>query len=266
LGWVRATTADNFPVDQLLDYEIDLPVLEEQRRIAAILDQADEVRTQKRRLRDAVVTLRMSIFADTFGTTEATTTLGECGEVQGGLQVSAKRSGLPLELPYLRVANVYRSRLDLTEVKMIRANEAEAARTRLEPGDLLFVEGHANPNEVGRAALWDGSIPNCVHQNHLIRVRLNRKMLLPEFAVTWFNSTAGAKHFRQSGKTTSGLNTISASEVRSAPTPIPPINEQQEFSRLVRKVGSLTDDYDSSIALADRLFSSLQSRAFAGQL
>jgi type I restriction enzyme S subunit len=190
LGWVRATTADNFPIDQLLDYEIDLPVFEEQRRIAAILDHADNIRAQKRSFRDAVATLKLSAFEDLFGSTQPTAALGDCGEVQGGLQVSAKRAGLPIELPYLRVANVYRGRLDLGEVKTIRATEAEAARTRLEVGDLLFVEGHANPKEVGRIAMWDGSISNCVHQNHLIRVRLNTKKILPDFADIWFNSNA----------------------------------------------------------------------------
>jgi type I restriction enzyme, S subunit len=124
------TTMPNLNQAIVANLHFPLPPLTEQRRIAAILDQADEVRSQKRRLRSAVGALGMSIFADMFGTARATTTLGECGEVQGGLQVSAKRVGLALELPYLRVANVYRGRLDLAEVRTIRAREAEAARTR----------------------------------------------------------------------------------------------------------------------------------------
>lgn len=140
----------------------------------------------------------------------------------GELQVTSKRQSLPLSRPYLRVANVHRGRLDLTEVKTIPVTQVEVDRTRLNVGDLLFVEGHANPQEVGRVAVWDGSVPDRVHQNHLIRVRLDRSVLLPEFAVRWFNSPAGASHFRRAGKTTSGLNTISASTVRSAPVQLPP--------------------------------------------
>ncbi|MEO5897507.1 MAG: restriction endonuclease subunit S, partial [Vicinamibacterales bacterium] len=68
-------------------------------------------------------------------------------------------------MPYLRVANVYRGVLDLREIKTIRATEAEIARTTLLKDDFLVVEGHGNPSEVGRGALWDGSIPGCVHQN-----------------------------------------------------------------------------------------------------
>ena len=243
-----------------------LPSLDEQRRIAAILNQANDIRAASCRPRELIAAMKESIFAEMFSATEARATLGECGSVRGGLQVSVKRSGLPIELPYLRVANVHRGRLDLTEVKTIRATEVEAARTRLEQGDLLFVEGHANPNEIGRVAVWNGSIPKCIHQNHLIRVRLNTDLLLPEFAVMWFNSSAGARHLRQAGKTTSGLNTISASQIKSAPIPLPPIEAQQRYSRLSRAVDCRIGEYDRSIKLGNELFASLQSRAFSGQL
>ena len=90
--------------------------------------------------------------------------LGEISEIQGGLQVTKRRNSLPVEVPYLRVANVYRNYLDLDEIKKIRLTERELKRTSLEKGDLLVVEGHGNPNEVGRVAMWDGSISPCVHQ------------------------------------------------------------------------------------------------------
>lgn len=50
LSWVRATTADNFPIGKLLDVEIMLPALNEQRRIAAALDAADAIRTKRRQV------------------------------------------------------------------------------------------------------------------------------------------------------------------------------------------------------------------------
>ncbi|CAJ1494390.1 restriction endonuclease subunit S [[Mycobacterium] burgundiense] len=168
-----------------------------------------------------------------------TVSLGDCGEIQGGLQVTSKRDSLPLSRPYLRVANVYRGRLDLTEIKTICATQTEIDRTRLEPGDLLFVEGHGNPEEVGRVAMWNGSVPDCVHQNHLIRVRLDRNVLIPEFAARWFNSPAGASHFRRAGKTTSGLNTISTHTVRSAVTPLPPLDEQRRIAAILDRVDEL---------------------------
>lgn len=182
-----------------------------------------------------------------------TVALGDCGAVQGGLQVSSKRTGLPLSRPYLRVANVHRGRLNLGEVKMIDATQAEVERTELQVGDLLFVEGHANPQEVGRVASWDGSIPRCVHQNHLIRFRPNPEVLLPEYAVRWFNSPAGAKHFQRSGKTTSGLNTISASTVRSAPTLLPPLDAQRRIAAVLDRAAGLSELRRSATDLINQL-------------
>jgi type I restriction enzyme S subunit len=251
---------------EFLATRIPLPPLDEQRRIAAILDQAASERERVTRRRDSVAGIRTALFHEMFGGYEPTDMLSDYCEVQGGLQVSTKRNALPVEVPYLRVANVYRDRLDLGEVKMLKATEAEAARTRLEPGDLLFVEGHANPNEVGRSAVWDGSIPGCVHQNHLIRARLDSEKLLPDFAVAWFKTAEGSAHFRRAGKTTSGLNTISASQVRSALLPIPPIEEQRLFADRCRDVRRLIQKCADAAMLTNDLCASLQSRAFSGKL
>lgn len=246
--------------------EIPVPPLDEQRRIAAILDHADALRAKRRQVLAHLDTLTQSIFHDMFATVAADATVGEVAEIQGGLQVSSKRAGLPVEAPYLRVANAQRGRLDLSEVKTIRGTHAEIERTTLVAGDLLFVEGHANPLEIGRVALWAGEIAGCVHQNHLIRSRLDPSRALPIFAATWLNSDLGAAHFRRAGRTTSGLNTISASTVRSAPLPLPNLARQHEFARRIRSVNAEHVAVLETLAAADELFSSLQSRAFRGEL
>src|SRR5690606_5158191 len=67
LQWVRATTADNFPVDKLKHLEIPLPPLPEQRRIAQILDKADALRAKRRAALGRLDTLTRSTFLDMFG-------------------------------------------------------------------------------------------------------------------------------------------------------------------------------------------------------
>lgn len=67
LGWVRATTADNFPVESLRGLEIPLPPLDEQRRIAAILDKADALRQKRKRAIALLDSLMQSIFLEMFG-------------------------------------------------------------------------------------------------------------------------------------------------------------------------------------------------------
>ncbi|ART68894.1 hypothetical protein BTO20_10120 [Mycobacterium dioxanotrophicus] len=260
------TTMPNLNQEIVSKIQISLPPLDEQRRIAAILDHTDAIRIKQRAAIDCVNQLGHSEFARMFDGIKPQATLGECGDIQGGLQVTKARDSLPLAMPYLRVANVHRGRLDLSEVKLISVTATEQARTRLESGDLLFVEGHANPREVGRVAMWTGEIHDCVHQNHLIRFRPNADRLDPVFAVAWFNSEAGASHFRRAGNTTSGLNTISTSTVRSAPTAIPPIGEQRRFRQFVSRVQQQHQHQLEVLAQIDELFASLQSRAFRGEL
>lgn len=251
----------------LMSLPVPLPPLDEQRRIVSILNRAAKIeRLQKQaqeRLREFIPALFIKMFGDPatnpMGWERAT--LGELSQVQGGLQVTRKRKVHPLETPYLRVANVLRNRLDLREVKSMRVNEKELTRVQLMRGDLLIVEGHGNPSEIGRVAIWDGSIFDCVHQNHLIRVRLDRSMMLPEFACSYLNSLPGRQHLIRSGKTTSGLNTITTSNVKSCMIFTPPIRLQTLFAHFVadahRLAATATTGNHRTLALSTSLMSQL---------
>jgi type I restriction enzyme S subunit len=150
---------------------IALPLPEEQRRIVGLLDRAAEIRRRAEAARAKARAVIPALFLDTFGDPATNpkgwpvTALGNVADVQGGLQVSAAREVLPEELPYLRVANVLRGVLDLSEIKLIRMTKSERQRTLLRTGDVLIVEGHGNPKEIGRAAVWGGSIDPCTHHN-----------------------------------------------------------------------------------------------------
>ena len=165
--------------------EVPVPPLDEQRRIVAILNRAAKIERLRaraaERLREFVPALFVRMFGDPAENPKRwrTASVGAVCEVQGGLQVTKKRAAHPLAAPYLRVANVLRDELVLGQIKWIRLTDREFRRVRLEKGDLLVVEGHGNANEIGRVAVWDGSIVDCVHQNHLIRARPDAESVLP---------------------------------------------------------------------------------------
>lgn len=242
--------------------------LDEQRQIAALLDKAEELRAKRRAAIVLLDQLPQAIFLEMFGDPATNpkgwplTTMGAVADVQGGLQVSSARKSLPIEIPYLRVANVYRGYLNLSEIKQIRATESEIARTTLKADDLLIVEGHGNAAEIGRGALWDGSIVPCIHQNHLIRVRFNPTTVVPLYASAYINSIAGRRHLLRAGNTTSGLNTISVSDVRGTPILQPPIGVQQQFAARVKSIHSSKAAQQSALVKLDGLFTSLQAIAF----
>jgi type I restriction enzyme, S subunit len=260
------------PEDYLASLPLPLPAVAEQRRIAAILDQADALRAQRQQALAELEKLAQAVFVEMFGDTVTNSMewpflpIGKLADVQGGLQVTSARKELPIEAPYLRVANVHRGYLLLDEIKTIRATPAEIARTTLCTHDLLVVEGHGNPEEIGRAALWSGELRSCVHQNHLIRVRFDNSKVNPVYACTYLNSTGGRRHLLRAGKTTSGLNTISVSNVREAPVALPPVELQKTFATRMEAIEAHKASRRAALAESDALFASLQHHAFSGAL
>ena len=117
--------------------------------------------------------------------------------------------------------------LDLDEIKYINVPDAEMPKLRLEVGDVLLCEGNS-PDLVGRGAIWSGEIEDCVHQNHVLRVRVDRERLLPEFVLAVINSSHGQAYFRSKAKRTTNLASINSKEVAGLPVPVLSIARQQD--------------------------------------
>jgi type I restriction enzyme S subunit len=154
--------------------------------------------------------------------------LGQFGKVSYGIQkCPGNRPGTHAR-PYLRVANVQRGILDLREIKYINVPDEEMPRLRLEAGDLLLCEGNS-PDLVGRGAIWRGEIEDCVHQNHILRVRVDQNRLLPEFVLAVINSGHGQAYFRSKAKRTTNLASINSKEVAGLPVPDVSISQQEKL-------------------------------------
>lgn len=174
------------------------------------------------------------------------TTIGAVAEVSGGLTKNAKRDAFPLKRPYLTVANVYSNRLDLTEVGEIGVQETELSRTTLQPGDLLVVEGNGSISQLGRVALWTGAIPGCLHQNHLIKIRVAQGVA-PKWVLYWMMSPDGRAAIEKVGSSTSGLHTLSISKVEALPVKVYPLPEQHRIIAAVETHFSRIDDTVASL-------------------
>jgi type I restriction enzyme, S subunit len=196
-------------------------------------------------------------------------TLGEIGEIVGGATVDKKRKPAnPATVPYLRVANVQRGHVDLSEVKFITVDRSAAEKLRLLPGDLLLNEG-GDRDKIGRGWVWDGSIPEMIHQNHVFRVRLRDAALNP-FFVSHYANQMGRRFFIEEGKQTTNLASISLSKISMLPVPIPPPAEAVEILRLVSDALTAAADtlaiFDAEAADAMRLKQSILKAAFEGRL
>ena len=191
------------------------------------------------------------------------------GDVTGGITKNQKRNALPLKAKYLRVANVYSNRLILDQVMEIGITEEELRRTRLATGDLLFVEGNGSIEQIGRVAIWDGSVPDMTHQNHLIRFSANG-LLSSRFALYFMMSPIGRSRIMDQASSTSGLHTLSISKVEALFVPLCSSAEQAEIVCILddrlESVAMLQAEIDANLARADALRQSILKRAFSGQL
>ncbi|PZO39848.1 MAG: restriction endonuclease subunit S [Pseudanabaena frigida] len=264
----RGVTQKFVSLQMLRDLQIPLPPIAEQKRIAAICAKADRLRRSRRYALELSDTYLRSVFLEMFGDPIENSkgwdieNLGEISQVQGGLQVTPRRDVLPIKAPYLRVANVYRNYLELGEIKQIGLTEDELVKVKLEKNDVLIIEGHGNTQEIGRCAVWNGSISPCVHQNHIIRVRADSKSINSLFLSHYINGSGGKKYFHGSSNTTSGLNTISTGIVKDCPIFLPPLPLQEKFAAIVQKSDRIRAQQREALRQAEHLFQTILHRAF----
>lgn len=209
--------------------EFALPPVEEQHEIVQVLaathECADAYQASEAALKTLLLSRTDELFSGRAEDGAKAQVMGDIAEVQYGLTINAKRRTIEKQSPYLRVANIQRFHIDLSEVKDVGVDGKDDGCI-LQRNDILVVEGHADIAELGRASIWENQLPICHHQNHLIRIRC-RPEVDPYYVLEYVNSPVGRAYFRGRGKSTSGLNTINSTVVREMPIPIPPLATQK---------------------------------------
>ena len=238
----------------MVQLELPIPSLTEQRRIAEILDTADEAIQSTERLIAKLELAKKGILHDllTRAITESgkTASLGDVSAIAGGVTLGRPIAGSgSIELPYLRVANVQDGFIDTSEMKEVRILRKELERYQLRAGDVLMTEG-GDFDKLGRGAVWDGSIDPCLHQNHIFRVRCDSSVLLPEFLAMYSASPAGRRHFVLISKQTTNLASINMTQLKAFPVPIPPLREQ---SRIVTFAETQADEIRAELEVLRKL-------------
>ena len=189
--------------------------------------------------------------------------------LKGGITVDSKRKdSTARSVPYLRVANVQRGYLDLSEVKFIDAPESDIKELRLQRGDILFNEG-GDRDKLGRGWIWEEQLSDCIHQNHVFRARLFLSEVSSKL-VSWWGNSFGKDYFLREGKQTTNLASINLTKLSAFPVPLPPAAEQdrlvEEVDRRLSLVREVETQVDANHKRAKRLRQSILSSAFSGQL
>jgi type I restriction enzyme S subunit len=261
--------------------EIFLPPFSEQQRIARILrgqmETVEKARVAAQARLEAVKALPAAFLRKEFPKPDKPLPdswrilpLGDAGEVVSGVTIGRAINGEDIrEVPYLRVANVKDGYLDLLDVVTTSATPNEIEALRLRQGDLLLTEG-GDPDKLGRGALWEEQLPECIHQNHIFRVRLNRNLVLPTYAAVLIGSSYGKGYFLRHAKQTTGIATINQRVLKAFPILLPSLPEQQRIAALlheqlaaVEKARTAAEEELNSISF---LPAALLRRAFSGEI
>lgn len=270
--YVSGTTRLKLTQAQMKRILIPVPSIEEQERIVAKIEELfsdlDNAVETLNATKTQLEVYRQAVYASIYDYNNVRP-ITDFFEVTGGLTKNSKRNTLPKKMPYLRVANVYFNMLDLSEIKEIGVNEQEIEKYLLKKNDLLFVEGNGSKSQIGRVAIWDGSIENCLHQNHLIKARPLGNMI-PAYALFYLISGGGRKQINEVSKSTSGLYTLSTNKVRELMIPYCDYEKQQqgvdEIESRLSVCKSIEETVDTALQQATAMRQSILKQAFEGRL
>ena len=265
---VRRATGASYPAVSdriILHSSLPLPALAEQRRIAEVLDQADALRAKRRATLALLDTLTQCIFLDMFGDPAANPkgwrcrTLGDVFEIARGgspRPIDDYVTEAPAGINWISISDASAgSKYITTTRRRIRQEGARRSRA-VSRGDLLLT----NSMSFGRPYIMRTS--GCIHDGWLV-LSPRTDDVEAEFFYSLLSSRSVFAEFarRAAGVTVKNLNIELVKEVV---IPVPPVSNQRDFARRIAEIDRMIGAHVSSLLVLDRLFASLQDRAFRG--
>jgi len=273
IAWAASRTAGvNLPrlsPSVLQSLDVPLPPLPEQRRIAEILDRADELRAKRRRTLALLDELSRSLFSTNFGSDhygDATHERFEnvIAEMQNGFYMPSSEYGSGT--PILRIVDFAGgARLSLSNLSRVRAAIGDVERFVLAKGDLVVNRVNAM-SHVGKSALVVQTPEKTIFESNMMRIRLDRRRIYPEYALAWLNTDGARAQIKSAAKQAINQASVNQQDIAALRLPIPSMEAQRAYLSLNSVIGSLLEQEASHLAKLDELFASLQQRAFSGQL
>ena len=161
--------------------------------------------------------------------------LSDVSEIMSGITKGRKvKTDKLTHVPYICTANVQNGYLDWTETKYIDATDDEIEKYSLESDDLLMIEG-GDPDKVGRGYLAGPLPENCIYQNHVFRVRIDKTKVYPEFLAAYILLPSIKDYFLSCAKQTTGIATINKKQLSNMPVMYPDLDAQMRYIEVVRQ-------------------------------
>jgi restriction endonuclease S subunit len=211
----------------LARYEFDLPPFEDQRRLAGLLRAAQCVAEASEAVGEEVGSVASALFEEaSYGANRVPIRQVVTGCNYGcSLRATADGEGLPI----IRIPNVLRGELDLTDLKYVTVSEAEERRFRVVEGDVLLVRTNGNPDYVGRCVVVPFLSTSHIFASYLIRLMPDREKIIPAFLSDAMNSQETRKALRGAVRSSAGNYNINTKGILSATIPLLPVETQRRY-------------------------------------
>ncbi len=259
-----ATTVPIVNKSRFSELKIPVPPLEEQRRIAAILDQAETLRTQRRTALALLDSLTQSLFLDMFGDPVAnpkgwpTPKFGEVGTLDRGISKHRPRNAPELlggKHPLVQTGEVANCDGYIRSYTNTYS-DLGLRQSKLWQGGTLCITIAANIAKTG-ILTFDACFPDSV-----VGFRADDPATV-EYVRVWLSFLQKAL---EDSAPESAQKNINLAILRGLNIPLPPLPLQQTFATRIASIEALKATHRRALAALDALFASLQQRAFAGQL
>ncbi len=222
--------------------EFNLVPVDHQEEIVATLGKIEAIVAARQRQLQKLDELVKARFVEMFGDMYLNTMewrelqLEIMADIVSGITKGRKIAGKQLtKVPYMAVSNVKDGYIDWTTVKTIEATDQEINQYRLLPDDVLMTEG-GDPDKLGRGAIIRTPLENCIHQNHIFRVRLDESHILPDYFAEYLKHQRAKRYFLGCAKQTTGIASINMKQLKALPVLLPPLELQNEFSAFIRQI------------------------------
>jgi type I restriction enzyme S subunit len=248
----------------------DLPPLEEQRRIAGILDQADSLRAKRREILAEVDTLVRSIFLDMFGdfsSVEHRTMSQVVTELQGGRSLVSADPAAVTRRRVLKISAVTSGRFRPGESKPVPDSHLPDRSHFVRAGDLLISRANTTDLVGAVAYVWSTAADLLLPDKLWRFVWTDPDAMDPLFMWALLRTPALRRELSSRSSGTGGsMKNISKAKLMQMPLPWPDPRQQRRFGSAVRAVHAIEQQLLDGVFGADELLASLQDRAFSGRL
>jgi type I restriction enzyme S subunit len=263
----KTTNISNLNLDRCRSMTMPLPPLPEQRRIAAILDKADELRAKRRASLALLDSLTSAIMQQILDQGFERIPFGELiteGPKNGlYLPSSDYGSGTPIvRIDSFKLGSSY---IAVGSLKRLRASAAQVSEFGLAPGDLVV--NRVNSREfVGKTALVRQVFEPTVFESNMMRIRVDQERLIPVYAAEFMQTSGCRRQVGSMMKDAVNQSSINQTDVRSIRIPLPPLEIQRDFEAHIGAIDRHRTVVMNASAADDALFASIQMRAFRGEL